>query len=231
MGYWRRAQGLSVPQMTVGIERADGIVVASIDDGKANALNLEMIAELRSALESAIDEKSPFIITGRKGYFSAGFELKTMRSGDRDRISELAGQGSLLFREILAAPIPILAACGGHALAAGALLLLAADYKIGQPGGYTIGLNETRIGIALPQFAIDIARFRLSTKHLVAATLFASVLTPEEACDFGYLDRIEPDARAAAHVLATDMASVGLAAFATSKKRMNAQIVRQLSEN
>ena len=46
MGYWRRAQGLSVPQMTVGIERADGIVVASIDDGKANALNLEMIAEL-----------------------------------------------------------------------------------------------------------------------------------------------------------------------------------------
>jgi enoyl-CoA hydratase len=216
--------------MTVGLERVDGTVMASIDDGKANALNLEVIAELRSALESAIDEKSPFIITGREGYFSAGFDLKIMRSGDRERISELAGQGSLLFREILAAPIPVLAACAGHALAAGALLLLAADYKIGQPGGYTIGLNETRIGIALPQFAIDIARFRLSTKRLVAATLFATILNPEEACDFGYLDRIEPDARTAAHVLATGMASVGLAAFATSKKRMNAEIVRQLSE-
>jgi enoyl-CoA hydratase len=217
--------------MTVGIERADGIMVASIDDGKANALNLAMIAELRSVLESAIDENVPLIITGREGYFSAGFDLQIMRSGDRDRISELAGQGALLFRAILAAPVPVLAACGGHALAAGALLLLAADYRIGQPGRYTIGLNETRIGIALPQFAIDIARFRLNTNRLVAATLFASVLSPEGACDFGYLDRIEPEARAAAHALATEMASVGLAAFATSKKRMNAEIVRQLSES
>jgi enoyl-CoA hydratase len=217
--------------MTVGIEQADGIMVACIDDGKANVLNLEMIAELRSVLESAIEEKVPLIMSGREGYFSAGFDLEIMRSGDRDRISELAGQGSLLFREMLAAPIPVVAACGGHALAAGALLLLAADYRIGQPGRYTIGLNETRIGIALPQFAIDIARFRLSTIRLVAATLFASVLSPEEARDFGYLDRIEPEALTAAHALATDMASVGLAAFATSKRRLNVEIVRQLSEH
>jgi enoyl-CoA hydratase len=242
MRYWCRAQRLPFPlehrsvndqeirHMKVGIERANGIMVASIDDGKANALNLEVIAELRSALSSAIDEKAPLIITGRDGYFSAGFDLQIMRSGDRDRISELAGQGSLLFRDILAAPIPVVAACGGHALAAGALLLLAADYRIGQPGRYTIGLNETRIGIALPQFAIDIARFRLSTNRLVAATLFATVLTPEEACAYGYLDRIEPEARTAAHALATEMASLKLAAFATSKKRMNAEIVRQLSD-
>lgn len=215
-------------ETTVGVELADGVMLACIDDGKANALNLEMIAELRSVLEAAIVEQVPLVITGREGYFSAGFDLKIMRSGDRDRISELAGQGSLLFREILAAPIPVVAACGGHALAAGALLLLAADYRIGQPGRYTIGLNETRIGIALPQFAIDIARFRLSTTRLVAATLFASVLSPEEARDFGYLDRIEPDARREAHALAADVASVGLAAFATSKRRMNAEIVRQL---
>ena len=120
----------------------------------------------------------PLVIVGRDGYFSAGFDLKVMRSGDRDLVSSLAGQGILLFREIFAAPIPVVAAGTGHALAAGALLLLAADYRIGRPGTYQVGLNETRIGIALPQFAIDITRYRLSTNHLVEATTFAAITGP-----------------------------------------------------
>jgi enoyl-CoA hydratase len=129
-----------------------------------------------------------------------------------------------------AAPVPVLAACTGHALAAGALLLLAADYRIGEPGQYTLGLNETRIGIALPQFAVDMARVRLSTNRLVAATLCASIVGPEEACDYGYLDGIESEATAAAQGLAGEMAARGLAAFGQTKKRLNAEIIRRLSE-
>jgi enoyl-CoA hydratase len=216
--------------VTVRIERSGGVISAFLDDQKANALGFEVIADLRSALETSTSVKAPLVITGRVGFFSAGFDLHIMRNDDRDRTSALVEQGSLLFREMFAAPIPVLAACTGHALAAGALLLLAADYRIGQPGQYTIGLNETRIGIALPQFAVDMARFRLSTNRLLAATLFASILGPEEACDFGFLDRIETDSFVAAHSLATEMASLDLAAFAKSKERLNAGIVRQLSE-
>ena len=205
-------------------------MVARMDDGKANALGFEMITRLRSALATSIDEKVPLLIAGRDGCFSAGFELQIMRSGDRDRIWSLVDEGCLLFEEMFAAPIPVLAACTGHALAAGALLLLAADYRIGQPGPYKIGLNETRIGIALPQFAVDMARFRLSTHRLIAATLFASILSPEEACGYGFLDRTEADARSAAHSLSSDMASLDLSVFARSKKRITAEIVRQLRE-
>jgi enoyl-CoA hydratase len=151
-----------------------------------------------------------------------------MRSGDRDLVTSLSGQGFILFREMLSAPIPVLAACTGHALAAGALLLLAADHRIGQPGTYQVGLNETRIGIALPQDAVDMARFRLSTNHLAAATLFGTVVAPDLARDFGYLDRIETEPLEAARSLATEIASVDLRAFAKTKRRMNAEIVGQL---
>jgi enoyl-CoA hydratase len=216
--------------VVVRIERNEGVISVFIDDEKANALGFEVIAGLRSALETSTRENAPLVIVGRVGYFSAGFDLQIMRSGDRDRISALVEQGSLLFGEMFAAPIPVLAACTGHALAAGALLLLAADYRIGQQGKYTVGLNETRIGIALPQFAVDMARFRLSTNRIIAATLFASILGPEEACDFGFLDRVESDSYAAAHSLAEEMAALDLVAFAKSKKRVNAEIVRQLSE-
>ncbi len=214
--------------MTVTREEDRGVSLAVIDDGRANALSFEVIAGLRSALAAAVDAGVPLVMTGRDGYFSAGFDLTVMRSGDRDLVSSLTGQGILLFQEMFAAPIPVLAACTGHALAAGALLLLAADYRIGRPGTYQIGLNETRIGIALPQFAVDMARLRLNPNHLLAATALATITSPEQACAFGYLDRLEEDPRAAASSLAEELASAGLKALARTKLRMNAAIVGQL---
>ena len=216
--------------MTVSFERGEGLLVARLDDGKANALGFEMIAGLRDALAISIAEKAALVIAGREDCFCAGFDLHIMRSGHRDRVASLVTQGSLLFQEMFAAPIPVLAACTGHALAAGALLLLASDYRIGQSGPYKIGLNETRIGIALPQFAVDMARFRLSTNRLLAVTLFAGILSPEEACDVGFLDRLAPDARLAAGSLAGDLTSIDLSAFAKSKERLNAEIVGRLGE-
>ena len=92
-------------------------------------------------------------------------------------------------------PLPVVAACTGHALAAGALLLLASDARIGARGDFKIGLNEVAIGLRLPIFAIELARDRLSKRHFMAATIEGRVYRPEPACDAGYLDRlVEPEA-------------------------------------
>jgi enoyl-CoA hydratase len=131
---------------------------------------------------------------------------------------------------VFSAPVPVVAACTGHALAAGALLLLASDSRIGPLDTCQIGLNEIRIGIALPQPAVDMARYRLSPNHLMAATLIAHVVAPEPACEVGYLDRTDPDPRAAALAVAEDIASADLGAFAHTKRRMHAEIVGRLSE-
>ena len=65
----------------------------------------------------------------------------------------------------------------------------------------------------------------MSTNRLAAATLFATVVTPDLACDFGYLDRIDPEPLEAVRSVAADIASVDLRAFAKTKRRMNAEIV------
>jgi enoyl-CoA hydratase len=215
--------------VSVTLERGGHVLTAVMDDGKANALTFEAIAGLRSALATSTEEKVPLVIAGRRGCFCAGFDLRIMRSGDRDLVASLADEGFRLFRQLYSAPVPVIAACTGHALAAGALLLLASDYRIGPLGAGQIGLNEIRIGIALPQPAVDMARFRLNPVHLMAATLFATVVTPEEACAVGYLDRVDPDPRAAALATAADIASADLRAFARTKQRMHAGIVAQLS--
>jgi enoyl-CoA hydratase len=105
--------------------------------------------------------------------------------------------------------LPTVAACTGHALAAGALLLLTADVRISGDGPAKIGLNEVAIGMALPIFAVELARDRLTKKTFTQATMGARVFSPEEAAVAGYVDRVVPaaslldEALAEAHALAT----------------------------
>jgi enoyl-CoA hydratase len=84
----------------------------------------------------------------------------------------------------------VVIACTGHALAAGALTLLSADYRVGARGAFKVGLNETSIGMTLPGFAIELARGRISKRHFTRATAQAEIYTPDTAIDAGYLDDV-----------------------------------------
>src|SRR5947208_2081854 len=103
------------------------VTVATIDDGKANALTPELVDGLRVAVR---DAGRALVIAGRPGRFSAGFDLKIMMSGV-DAMRALVYAGAELFLDIFTAPIPVVAAATGHAIAGGALLLLASDQRIG----------------------------------------------------------------------------------------------------
>ena len=78
----------------------------------------------------------------------------------------------------------------GHALAMGAILLLSADVRIGARGEFKIGLNEVAIGMPVPGFAVELARARLSPRHLTYAVNLATVYHPEGALASGYLDEL-----------------------------------------
>ena len=120
--------------MSVDVADSNGTMVATIDDGKANALTIEVIDGLRKAVATASRRDRPLVISGRSGCFSAGFDLAVVNSGDRDLVSTLFADGALLFRELVEAPVPIVASCTGHALAGGALLLLTRTTGSAGPG-------------------------------------------------------------------------------------------------
>lgn len=93
---------------------------------------------------------------------------------------------------LLVAPFPVVAACTGHALAAGALMLLAADLRIGAAGGWKIGLNEVAIGMALPTWAIELARYRMPPSEFDRIVL-GETFAPDDAVAAGFLDRVVPE--------------------------------------
>jgi enoyl-CoA hydratase len=206
----------------------DGVMVTTVDDGKVNALTFELMEGLRSAIATASGRGRPLVITGRDGCLSAGFDLAVVNGGEEERITALFTEGAELYGAIVAAPIPVIVSCTGHALAGGALLLLSADYRIGRNGTYRLGLNETRIGLALPNFAVTLATHRLERRFLTAATMFAEVVPPERAVDMGYLDESVDEPLSRACALAQELASLPQEAFATTKRRIRRALQQEL---
>jgi enoyl-CoA hydratase len=216
-------------RMSVDTVEADGIIVATLDDGKVNALTVELIHGMRSAIATASERGQPLVVSGRDGCFSAGFDLAVMKSGDEDLVSALLSDGARLYRELVEAPVPVVASCTGHALAGGALLLLGADYRIGRTGPYQVGLNEIRIGMALPAFAVALATYRLERRFLTAATMFAEVGSPERAVSIGFLDEIVDDPLSRACSFAASLAALPPKPLAVTKHRVRQGLQQELT--
>ncbi len=197
------------------------IAVIAMDDGKVNALSIEMLQELHAAFDQAERDGATVVFTGRENRFSAGFDLKVFGGGDVDELIEMLRLGATLVERIFSFPTPVVIACNGHGVAAGAFLLLAADARVGADGPFQIGLNEVKIGLTVPWFVVELARQRLQPAHFDRAVVSATMYTPADAVTAGYLDRvIAPDElRAAALETATTLSELNLPAHAATKLR------------
>ena len=140
------------------------VAVIGLDDGKANAVSHGFVDAMTEGLDRAEKEAAAVVITGRDGVFSAGFDLKELAKGARER-TELVNRGAAMLLRLFSLPQPVVVASAGHAIAAGALVLLAADTRIGAAGDFRYGLNETAIGMSLPPFGMEMAKC-LSLIHI-----------------------------------------------------------------
>jgi len=194
-----------------------------LDDGKVNVLSLAMQAEIAAALDQAQRAGTPVVVTGRAGTFSAGFDLRTLRGGGTDAAAMLRGGFELALR-LLEFPLPVVAACSGHALAMASFLLLSVDYRIGADGQYRIGPNEVAIGLVMPMTAVEICRARLDPVHFDRAVNSAEIFDPAGAVRAGFLDVVvdESELAAAASAKAAALGTLDLAAHAATKLRSRA---------
>ena len=89
---------------------------------------------------------------------------------DANKVPEMVGNGGRLLVRIFSSKKPVIIASPGHGIAAGGLLMLAADYRIGVDSESRYGLNESAIGMVLPPLAM-IWLFIKSTINISTAAL------------------------------------------------------------
>ena len=214
---------------TLRYELNDKVAVLSFDDGKANAISHAVIDAFHGALDRAEKEARALLLVGRPGRLSAGFDLGTMRAGP-EAVRGLVTAGAELLLRLYAAPLPTVTACTGHALAAGAILLLSSDTRLGAEGEFKIGLNEVGIGMTLPVFAIELARERLAKPHFQQAALQARIYDPTGAREAGFLDRVTSAESLFDEALAEArrLAELRTEAYRDTKQRARGSVVERI---
>ena len=228
----------SQPTDHVRIETIEQVMVIHLDDGKANALSPSMIATINAALDraEADDGIGAVVLHGRPGVFCGGFDLSVMRAGDLSVISAMVADGGSLVHRLYGSSLPMVAACTGHALAAGALLLLGCDVRIGEaPEGETfhrIGLNEVAIGMVLPAWAMSIAVERLSRRHLQRAVVNARITGAPGAVEAGYLDELAPAGAVleTAIARAAELAGLHRRAYAGTVRALRGDLLARMAD-
>jgi enoyl-CoA hydratase len=205
------------------------IAILRMDDGKANALSYAMMDAALAALSRAEKEASAVVLTGRPGRFCAGFDLREMMGG-LDKAVALLQRGADFLLGLYMAPLPLVIACSGHALAGGALTVLTGDVRVGARGAFRIGLNEVQIGMPVPVLAMELARDRLAPGALTAATLFATIYGPDEAKAAGYLDEVVDEGAVldAALAHAGRLAALPREPYAKTKNALREKTVRYI---
>ncbi len=205
---------------TQDIEVGEGVIrIWTLARPPANALNAAIIRALQDAAESAAEDPTvrAVILRGNARFFSGGLDLKEMAAGGAADVASFGygdGVGALW-----TLPKPTIAQIEGHAIAGGAILALACDFRVCAEGDQKIGLNETAIGLAFPTGAFEIARRVLDPRFVNKVLLAAELFKPADALRVGLVDEVvkQENLQARCVALATQLAAYPPDAYAYNK--------------
>ena len=174
--------------------RHEAVVELRLARPPVNALDPELVRQLRTAIESApaLGARG-IVLSGRPGMFSAGLDVPSLLQLKRPELVAFFRDFFGLCGAIAASPIPIVAAITGHSPAGGAVLAIFCDYRvmarsIDAAKPFRIGLNEVQVGLTVPT-VIQLGLQRLVGAFRAERLLIAgAMLEPEQALAVGLID-------------------------------------------
>jgi enoyl-CoA hydratase len=218
------------------IHREDqgGTTVLRLEHGKVQALDLELLEQIRAVFGEV--ERSParaVVLTGTGGSFSAGVDLFRILDGGRAYIERFLPALDEALLALLRFPRPIVAAINGHAIAGGCVVACACDRRVMANGKGRVGVPELAVGVPFPTLPFEILRASTPPQHLRELMFGAGTYTVADALARGLIDEVvEPDVlieRALA--IAAQLGSIPAASFELGKREMNAPVLEMFARS
>ncbi len=177
---------------TIQVNIKEKVAVLQLDRGRSNAINAEMVSELKLMIQNISNDNSiaGLIITGKEGFFSAGLDLIELYDYDEINIRKFWMDFLDLVSLMVAFPKPMVTAISGHSPAGGCVLALCSDYRVMAEGKYIIGLNEVPVGIIVPQSIFHLYSFWLGNAKAYRYLLEGKLMTTVEALASGLVDEL-----------------------------------------
>jgi enoyl-CoA hydratase len=212
-------------------EERDGIVTLRLAHGKASAMDVELMEAFGNALDAAHDARA-IVLTGTGSIFSAGVDLFRLTNEGPEYVQRFFPLLRDGIRKLFTMPVPVVAACGGHAIAGGCILVEACDYRLMAEGNGRIGVPELLVGVPFPTAALEVVKFG-APAAVAPLVLTGRTLLPREALAFGLLDEVVDAAslQERAFAMATQLATIPRQSFRLTKAALRAEAVERMSSD
>ncbi|HMD45218.1 MAG TPA: enoyl-CoA hydratase/isomerase family protein [Acidimicrobiales bacterium] len=171
----------------------DGVALLRLEHGKVNALDVETLRELVTALgEVRAEGARAVVVTGEGRAFSAGVDLNRVLDGGPAYATELIGALGDGLAALFTHPQPVVAAVNGAAIAGGCILACAADRRLAVPSA-RIGATELTVGVPFPAAALEVLRHACG-ERTEEAVLSGRLFDGGGAVEVGMVhELVEPD--------------------------------------
>ena len=208
------------------LEIGAGVARVTLDRPPANALDDGSMVEL-CALAGRLESPDvrAVVLTGTGRFFSAGLDLFDLLTYPDDRALAFANAFDDAMARWFALERPAVAAINGHAIAGGAVLAAAADFRLVADGPLKMGLSEILVGVPFPTSALEIVRSSCAGPHLGELLYRGQSYGPADAAARRLADEVVPaaDLLDRATALAAELGGHRVEALLPTKRRLRAE--------
>ena len=168
--------------------------ILQLNRGKANPINNSLVTSIRENLTRIKEDTSirGIILTGNTpGFFCVGLDLKELFNYDEVMICEFWENWESMISELVKFPKPTICAINGYCPAGGCVLAITCDYRFMANGDqYVIGLNETSVGIVVPEYIFQLYQFWVGKRLAYINLMEGNLLNVKQAKAIHLVDEI-----------------------------------------
>jgi len=215
----------------IDIRVSDGIAIATMGRGKANALDIEFCDAIAARfIELRKSDAKAVVLTGQGQIFSAGVDLKQLSEGGAEYIRQFLPALHRLYDAVFFHPKPVIAAVNGHAIAGGCVLACCADRRIMSRESGRIGVTEILVGVPFPALAFEIMRLATPPYFFSETILSGATFSAEVAAHRGWINETVEAALLMDRAMAAaqELGTLSPAAFTQTKMQIRQPVTERL---
>ncbi|CAL8270489.1 unnamed protein product [Lota lota] len=184
-------------KIKVDLDQSTGVAVMWMQSPPVNSLTMELLTEFTTTLENLEMDKScrgVIITSSLPRIFSAGLDILEMYQTSPEHCGEFWKAVQELWLKLYGSNLATIAAINGSSPAGGCLVSIACDYRImADDPRYSIGLNETLLGIVAPYWFKDTMANTVGHRTTELALGLGLLYSAPEALKIGLVDKLVPE--------------------------------------
>ena len=206
--------------------------VLSLEHGKVNALDVELLEALAAELTAcAAEPPGALVLTGVGRAFCAGVDLHRVLEGGAEYADRLLAGLDATLGALFAAPYPVVAALNGHAIAGGFVIACGCDHRIMSEGRGRVGVPELAVGVPWPTLALELVRQAFAPNRVQELVYLGETYDAAQALDRGLVDALAPpdELLDRACSVAERLAATPPAAYASAKAFLRSSATERIA--